>query len=82
MCELVHCPGCGELISESLPISECLTCLSSYPRERLPERSASAPPSAGQTEITLYIFIIRNNELVSVSDYAVQSSGRSGRDRS
>lgn len=28
MCELVHCPGCGELISESLPVSECFTCLS------------------------------------------------------
>lgn len=28
MRELIHCPGCGELISESLPVSECLTCLS------------------------------------------------------
>ncbi|KAH0497212.1 hypothetical protein TgHK011_004537 [Trichoderma gracile] len=81
MCELVHCPGCGELISESLPISECLTCLSSYPREPLPDRSASAPPSGAQTEITLFIFVIRNDELVSVSDYAIQGPGRSRRER-
>ena len=54
---------------------------SSYPREPPSERSASAPPPAAGTEIKLLIFVIRNDELVSVSDYAVQGSRRSGRDR-
>ncbi|UKZ60656.1 uncharacterized protein TrAtP1_001926 [Trichoderma atroviride] len=56
MCELVHCPGCGELISESLPISECLTCLSSSHPSTSPERPASA--SGTGTQVTLFILVV------------------------
>ncbi|PNP40223.1 hypothetical protein TGAMA5MH_07878 [Trichoderma gamsii] len=62
MCELVHCPGCGELISESLPVSECLTCLSSSYRSTSPERPASAPPSGTRTEVTLFILVVSNED--------------------
>ncbi|KAL7938314.1 hypothetical protein V8C35DRAFT_148447 [Trichoderma chlorosporum] len=76
MCELVHCPGCGELISESLPVSECFTCSSNSPRPPLHERSTSAPPSGTRTEFTLFVFIICNDEVVSVSDHNIHDYGR------
>lgn len=52
MGELINCPGCGEVTSDSIPRSECLTCVASVSPSQQPPPSSpnlttpSPPPAA------------------------------------